>query len=421
MKNEHSTWKTEVQAAAYPKLDHSDSADVAIIGGGLVGVLSAYFLGKAGKKVVLLEKETLGSNASGLTTAFITNYLDTDASDLVRMYGEEKTKKIYASHRTAIETIVKIAEEEEISCELERCSNYIFAHEPDAYEDLENEHDTLTKLGIESTLSDKNSLGFENYGHIEIPDQAKFHPMKFIAGVADKAALAGVEIYEHSEVVRIHHKGNYLIETVDGIHIEAKHVISATYEPFAQPASLFLKKGMYVTYVYEGEIPSGAILSGIYEDTMIPYHYFRVDKGDMRDRIIFGGEDHRQDIPVDPEKNFAALEEFARKILRDTPLTITRRWSGPILEPVDGLASIGKHEKDGILYAFGFSGTGMTYSAIAAAMFYDAIMEEPNDWVEIYHPDRIPGPKTLAIKGRDYIQEFMRGAVKNSFRSRTRR
>src|SRR5690606_27255689 len=137
--------------------------------------------------------------------------------------------------------------------------------------------------------------------------------------------------------------------------------VSATYQPFGQPAGLFFKKGMYVSYVLELQIPKDALKEGIYEDTQNPYHYFRVDSGSRHERMIVGGEDHLSEIPINTHKPLLVLRDYVRAHFGHLKYKIVREWSGPILEPVDGKAFIGKHKHPRVLYAFGFSGNGMTY------------------------------------------------------------
>ena len=73
------------------------------------------------------------------------------------------------------------------------------------------------------------------------------------------------------------------------------------------------------------------------------------------------------------------------------------------------------------LYAFGYSGNGMTYAHIAAIMFRDTVTGVKNLWLDVYNPSRIPGPTALYVKGKDYIRELAGGAIKNSFASRDKK
>lgn len=411
MKKASSTWPATTKMPKFPALSRSTHADVCIIGGGLTGIMSAYLLAKAGRRVVLLEKDRIGSGATGVTTGFLTQALDTDLHDLIKMEGEENARKVVASHGKAIDLIERIVADEEIECEFVRVSNFLYATNAADYEFLKAEHEAAEKLGV-VTLLGRGALPFAPDGHLEFVSQAKFHPLKFLGSVALAAQKLGAEIYEGSEVKSL--TKDPLTVTVGRDTIEADCIISATYSPFLEPRSLFLKKAMYVSYVEELRVPSGSIPEGMYEDQANPYHYFRVDPQKNYDRILVGGEDHRADVKVRPSKNIQALEDFIRLTFKDIPYETARKWRGPILEPIDGLAFIGPVGRPDILYAFGFSGSGMTYAAIAAEIFRDTVLGEKNEFRDVYDASRIPGARALMIKGRDYMGEFFHGAVKNS-------
>jgi glycine/D-amino acid oxidase-like deaminating enzyme len=179
---------------------------------------------------------------------------------------------------------------------------------------------------------------------------------------------------------------------------------------------MYFKAGLYVTYMIEAQIGKGLLKEGIYEDNYLPYHYFRVDPQGKYDRIIAGGEDHRQDIPVSSEKSFKALEKYLASVLGSKNYKIRRRWTGPILEPIDGLPYVGRYKKNSnILVTHGFSGTGMTFGTISALIFSDTVRGVKNEWEGLLDTSRLPTIKQLLAKGKDYSEEFVGGAVKNTF------
>jgi glycine/D-amino acid oxidase-like deaminating enzyme len=180
-------------------------------------------------------------------------------------------------------------------------------------------------------------------------------------------------------------------------------------------ADFLFKKGMYYSYVYELEIPKGAIGEGLYEDDHNPYHYFRIDQGENNDRMIIGGEDHRKEIPIDQNRNFNALEKYIQETFPGLMYRIVKRWRGPILEPSDGLPLIGRYDdKEPNRYvATAFSGNGMTYGTISGMLISDLILGKKNPWEDFYDPRRALPFKGIILKGRDYIEEFIKGVVKN--------
>lgn len=408
------------------KKDASAKVDIVIIGGGMAGILSAYTLAKTGKKVVVLEKNKIGQGVTAYTTAFITQSLNTDAGELIDIFGQQDAREIAQSHMDAKEIFANIISQEKIDCDFMPCSNYIYASSEKDFEDLKKEYENAKSLGIPVSLvkqgaEEYEDFGFTNFGYLEIQNQAKFHPLKFLFALAQKAIEAGVEIYENTEVLEFSTlpTKHELVKTKQG-DIEATYVIVATYNPFDNPKSLYFKKGTYVSYVLELNVHGLRLKEGLFEDTGNPYHYIRIDAESHTEgvqRVIIGGEDHRKDLHVSEEKSFNALLEYSDSLIPAEHRTVTKKWNGPILEPIDGLASIGRIDERNVLYTLGFSGNGMTYSAIAAQVFSDLITgsSEHAAWVRIYNADRKASFKSLMLKGKDYADELMRGALKNTF------
>jgi len=410
---EQPSWKADVEKPQFSKLAENLEADTVVIGAGLAGILTAYLLAKEGKKVVILEKKKIGSGATEYTTAFITQSIDTDTQELVDLFGVENTRLIWQSGGEAINLLEKIILEEQIDCEFKRVSAYIYANTLKEYESLKEEQQFESELGFNvRNIKQDLELNFRNSGHYEIPQQAKFHPLKFLFGLARKLEDMGVQIFQESEVTKLN-RGDRIMAVTENGFVSAKNIVIATYQPFYNRIRLFLKRGMYISYVYEAQIPKAQLKEGLYWDTENPYHYFRIDQGEEFDRMIIGGEDIKTMVKMDEGKNFQALEDYLKTL--QIEYTITRRWAGPILEPSDGIPLIGR-VTDHEYVATAFSGNGMTYSAISSMILSDLIQGRENAYAEVYDPKRIPSIRQLFIKGSDYLDEFFGGAIKNIFK-----
>src|SRR5438067_2882014 len=73
------------------------TADVAVIGGGIVGLMTAWSLAAKGRRVVVLEKNHVATGDSGLTTAFLTRVPDTAAAELLNTRGAQWLGKLFAA------------------------------------------------------------------------------------------------------------------------------------------------------------------------------------------------------------------------------------------------------------------------------------------------------------------------------------
>ncbi len=414
MQSQKSLWE-KVLLPSFPSLKNFLRVDVLVIGGGITGITAAYVLTKAGKKVALIEKGKVGAGATALTTAILTQVVDTSWVKLIKMFGMKKAKQILDSHAEAIDFIEETVSKEKIECEFVRCSNFAYANSEKEKGDMVEENRLAKKLGLFSQYKKDGGLGFKNYGYIEYKNQAKFHPLKYLRGLLLSKTMKDISIYENTEALTIDEKGALTVQTNRG-EIKADQVIVATHAPFDK--KLLFKKATYDTYMIVGTLPPRAIPVGSYEDNNEPYHYFRIDKTKATSRFLFGGEDHRRDVKVKHTKNFRALEDYVKEIFVGIPYTITAHWYGPIIEPVDGIAFIGPVDNKNILYATGFSGNGMTYSTFSALLLKDIILGRKNPLQAVYNARRIPSLSQLAKKGKDFTKEFFGGAVKNSIKYR---
>lgn len=408
-----STWRKFKKEKTYPKLNKNLKVDVVIIGGGMAGILNAYRLSKSGLKVALVEKKSLGTYATMDTTAFITKVIDTDLSKTAEIYDDKTAKLVWQSGQEAVEEFERIIEKEGIDCEFVRCSNFIYASTKKQFDELKEEYEEYKRLKIKAELHpDPTRLNFRNYGYIEVPGQAKFHPSKFLFALAEIASRNGVQIFENTAAKKISGDDPVVIETTGG-KVEAGRVIIATYKPIDNEKT-HLKKAMYRSYIVEARIGKGIFPEGIYEDNSNPYTYFRIDPQEDYDRMIFGGEDHKDIFGKTLlGESMKGLKKKFAKIIGKHHYSIVTEWNGPILEPSDGLALIGEI-KPNYYVATGFSGNGMTYSMISSMLIGDLIMGERNPWQKVYDPKRaLLVPKRLASKAKDYIEEFVGGALKN--------
>ena len=411
---EQSVWD-QADGPEYPALAVPLDLDVAIVGGGLTGITAAYLLSGKAQRVAVLEKGRLGAAATGLTTAFLVETVDTEPETLISIFGEETARTVLASHRHAIDLIDDTVRTESIDCDFLRCPLYMYAVKEKDGTMLRRQEGALRTLGTDASFESDADITLRHHGCLRIERQAKFHPRKCLHGLAQKAAARGARIYEHTEVTGFDASASELLTTAGAVR--AKHILLATHYPFGNPWRLHFKKAEYVSYVYEIRLPPRSLPEALYEDTGNPYHYLRIDRMQDHDRLLLGGGDHRADVPVDTEKNFADLEQYARHLLNDVPLTFVRRWTGPIVEPGDGLAYIGPVDSHAnVVHATGYSGNGMTYAVIAAEIFAAHVLRQTSPWMEAYSARRPAHLKPHLTKATEYIGQFARGAVKNTLR-----
>jgi glycine/D-amino acid oxidase-like deaminating enzyme len=407
--------------SGYPQLPGDISGlDAVIIGGGLAGSLCAYLLSKQGKKVALIDKgNPLEHSVTAYTTAFITNDLDVSLPDLAKIYGKNKAKMLWQSGLEALDSYEEIIRQEKISCDFSRTSEYVFAVTDSQMRNLEAQYALAQELGFEVKLHTGKFASFESKGALELLNQAKFQPIKFLSAVRDKASEYGALIFNDTQAMSVSdtaHGSGVIVKTEKGI-ISAAFGIITTYHAFNNPIQLFAHTAPYFSYVLDAEIPASCISPGLYVDSQNPYHYFRVDSAGNHDRIIIGGEDQRKELPIDPEKNYQALEKYLRALISNKDFKVIRKWRGSILETIDGLPYIGtfskRHPRQ--LVATGFSGNGMQLSMVSAKILSDMVSGVPNSRSGLYDAGRRTSLFAFMKMSIRFTKEFFGGAFKKIF------
>ena len=388
LNEDYGIWLDDISRENYPRGILPTETEILIIGGGITGATSAYLLSKKGEKVILLEKGKLGESVTCCTTGFLTQVIDTNPIKLIRLFGQEKASLILKSHFDAINDIENIIKTEKINCDFKRCTNYIYANSSREEKKLLKMTKAFQKLGVNAEYKKDNAIKFSTFGYIEIANQAKFHPIKYINALAKLAKSYGAIISENTKVLNIDNKKEFVTAEIENAgYLKASKVMSATYIPFGKQSFIPNHCNMYRSYVVEYRLPTATITENTYQDNLIPYHYFRIDKEKNNDRILIGGADHMDTIKMNRELNYEAIEKYTEKLFKNKYQRI-QYWSGPILNSVDGLPYIGELKDENIFYAFGFSGNGMTYSYIASKILLDKLTSIKNPYVLTYDINR---------------------------------
>lgn len=414
-----SVWYDEIpQPMKFDKLKRnissSESIDVTIVGGGIAGLSTAYLLSKSGKKVVLFEDDYICSGETGRTTAHITHALDDRYYNLEELHGNEGARLAAESHTAAINMIKSIVKEEKIDCDFEKLDGFLFLDSTDKKESLDKELEATHRAGIMSTeiISKVPNLSFDTGPCLLFPNQAQFHPLKYLKGVTEAIVRNGGKIFTETHIQDILPSLNQ-VKTSDGYTAFAKNIVIATNAPIIDKVSkIYDKQKAYRTYVIGARIKKDKIPQALYWDTgnqnsenaVTPYHYVRIqhnrENNSKYDILIVGGEDHLTGNIMndrDLQQRYTNLESWTRNRL---PIEdIEFQWSGQVLEPKDGIAFIGynpgdEEKKKNIFITTGDSGNGITHGTIAGIILTDLILGKNNPWVSLYNPSRVPREKS---------------------------
>lgn len=361
-----------------PPLQGEINLEVAVIGAGLAGILTAYLLQERGISVAVIECKEAGSGITKNTTAKITSSHNLIYHKLMMYKGEARAWEYAAANQRAIEMYEEIIAKLEIDCDYQIMPNYIFTLDNEMK--IKQEVEAARKVGLPAVLTKETTLPFPVKAAVRFDHQASFHPLKFLDAVADK-----VKIYEHTRVTEV--QSNGLIITDQG-RINAKSIVIATHYPFINvPGYYFFRMHQERQYVaaLEGEdIDKKARLDGMYLDADPQGFSFR----NYKDFLILGGGSHRTG-EYNPLDAYGKLEQTAKEWYPNA--TIKYTWSNQDCMTPDSIPYIGRYSVNmpNIYVATGFNKWGMTSSMVSAMIITDLITDRKNEYQNVFNPRRL--------------------------------
>jgi glycine/D-amino acid oxidase-like deaminating enzyme/nitrite reductase/ring-hydroxylating ferredoxin subunit len=412
-------WKDTATRVSHPALTRDLTVDVLIVGGGITGVSTAHLLASAGVKVALVERHALAGGDTGHTTAHLTYMTDTRLSEMLHTCGEDHTRNAWEAGLQAMHHIRKAAAGLELDVGLVEVPGYLVA----AWDsDLDKERTRLFEEAEKAAAWGFDVEFMEKVSPTAMPGicftkQLKFHPLLYLHGLAAQATQRGAQFFEHTEISEF---GNHPHHAMANDHrIDFDHVVIATHMPMqgnrsTAAATLFQTKlAAYSTYALAAKIPAMALEPMIWSDTAEPFNYIRVERGNEHDLIILGGADHKTGQENSTLKHFDALEQTLKRIV--TQFEITHRWSGQVIDTVDGMPYIGE-TCDGNFIATGYSGNGMTFGTVAALMARDHILGGFNPWKDTFDPGRreLAALPTYLKENSDYPYHLLKDRMRSS-------
>jgi glycine/D-amino acid oxidase-like deaminating enzyme/nitrite reductase/ring-hydroxylating ferredoxin subunit len=387
-----SLWLASAAMPSFAPLAGAAQADVCVIGGGIAGLTTAYLLSREGKSVVLVEAFELAAGESGRTTAqFVPP--DDYYCEIEDSFGAEGALKVANSFRAATDLAEAIANAEAPECAFERLDGYLYCLPGQDTEVLGRELASARKAGVQvERLPQVPGLSFDTGPCIRYARLGQFHPVRYLAGVANGCSRLGVRIHCNTRALEITRDGDAQVVKTEHGEVRARAVVVATNTPFNDRVVMHTKQSGYRTYVIGIEVPKGAFPRILLWDTGDPYFYLRLDSPQAAsgsETLIVGGADHKVGQDSHPEHRFGEIEEWVRQRV-PTAGKVTHRWSGQVMEPADKVAYFGRNPlDDGNVYLItGDSGTGMTHCTAGAIAITDMIMGRPNPWADLYDPAR---------------------------------
>lgn len=381
-----SIWQSTEQLPSFPQLKNDIHTDVLIIGGGIAGILTAYFLHLNGVKYALVEKDKICSGTTKNTTAKITYQHSLIYHKILKSSGIEIARKYLDANKVAFEKYSEICKN--CNCEYEIKDNFVYSINNKRI--LEDEMNALHKIGYKAEYCESVPLPVETVGAVMFPNQAQFNPLKFISAIVN-----GLNIYENTFVREM--EGNTAVTDFGKIY--ADKVITATHFPFVNKhGSYFLKLYQHRSYVIA--LKNAQNPNGMFVDENREGMSFRTSGS----QLLLGGGGHRTGKKGG---NWEELRSFARKAYPNSVETFS--WSAQDCMSLDNIPYIGRYSKytQNFYVETGFNKWGMTSAMISAMIISDMILENRNEYEDVFNPSRNIFKPQLAINSFEAFKNLL--------------
>ena len=373
-----SLWEQTSGHTGFGHLEQDAKTDVLIIGGGIAGVLCAYLLHQAGVLYLLLEAETIGGGITKNTTAKITSQHGLIYDKLIRKFGADQAKQYLDANEAALQKYRELCRG--MDCDFEEKTAYVYSLND--RRKIERELDALEKLGVPGEFTDRLPLPFPVAGAVRYPNQAQFHPLKWIAAISKS-----LHICEHTPVREL--VGTTAI--TDYGKVTANKIIVATHFPFLNKHGSFFAK-LYQHRSYVIALENAPDVDGMYVDEAQEGMSFR----NARDLLLVGGGGHRTGKRGGAWRE---LREFARRYYPGA--TEKYQWATQDCMSLDGVPYIGPYSSStsNLYVATGFNKWGMTSSMVSAMLLSDLVQGKTNPFAEVFSPSRTVLRPQLVVNG----------------------
>ena len=385
-----SYWIATVGGAVpdYPSLDGDLAVDVAILGGGIVGLTAAELLARAGKRVALLEARKLGQQVTGRSTAKVTSQHGMIYQRLQKDFGEEAARLYGTANQAGLEQIARLVRDREIDCDFERQAAYVYTRSEAQLAEIEREAEIAKRLGLPAAFVREVGLPFPIAGAMRFDDQAQINPFKYSLGLAKAVAGAGGLVFEGTRARSIEHGEPCRVTTEQGI-VTARDVIDATHMPLGKEGMFFTKAYPFAHTVVAARIDPAKAPLGMFLGTGTPGHSVRTARWNGETYLIAAGGAYKPGHPDQEIEMFDDLQRFVREEF--AARTIDYYWTNQDYESMDGMPFIGRASSSAehLYVATGFNAWGITAGMAAAMILSDLILDRPNPWAEVFDATRI--------------------------------
>lgn len=372
-----SVWTDEMASTERKPLQENIEVQVAVIGAGLAGTLTAHFIRERGLKVAIFEANQAFGGMTKNTTAKITSQHNLIYDSLIQSFGLEHAREYAVLNEESIKEYQRLITTLEIPCYFEQQPAYVYTLGDT--KNIMKEVESAKKLGIAAEFTTDTALPFQVKGAIKFNQQAQFHPLQFLKGISKD-----LTIYEQTKVEDISKDSILKVSTKEGnFQVKAKYIVIATHYPFINvPGYYFLRMHQERSYVIALR-PQNQIEYGMYIGEYNSGPSFRT----YQDYLLIGGSNHR----TGRNPSGGCYEELIKTAQKWYPNTkIEYKWSNQDCMSIDKVPFIGRYSRSmpNVYVATGFNKWGMSNSMVSAMLITKEICENKFNKNSIYSPQR---------------------------------
>jgi glycine/D-amino acid oxidase-like deaminating enzyme/nitrite reductase/ring-hydroxylating ferredoxin subunit len=411
-----SYWIDSTPTTSYPELDEDIEVDVAVIGGGIAGICTAWEVAGTDRSVAVLEAGRIVTGVTGYTTAKLSALHTLVYARIGRDFGKPAARLYARSQQAAVERAASVAAELGIDCDLERVPAFTYAATDAQVQQVRDEAHWAREAGLDASLVADTGLPFPVAAAVRVENQAQFHPRKYLLALAEDLLRRGGRIAERTRAVGLHEGRPCRVTTEHGRTVVAGHVVVATHYPVFDRALLFSRLTPRRELVVAGPIAADRDPAGVY---ITPEEHTRsvrtAPHGDGERLLIVTGE---QGTPgsADVGERWERLVAWTREKFPD--VEITYRWATQDNTSTDGVPFVGPFHPgtEHVHVATGFGGWGMSSGIMAGGLLAGAIAGERPPWADLYSPRRFhageAGPmfKLQAEVARHFVGDRIRSS-----------
>lgn len=395
-------WNETAVGAAFPHLAGDVSVDVAIIGGGIVGVTTARLLKDMGQTVAVIEARRVGRQVTGRSTAKITSQHGIIYQTLEQKFGEARARLYAEAQETAVRRIQSLAAQHGIDCDIEAKSAFVYTRDQAYVAKIEQEVEVAVRLGLPASLVRETDLPFDVLAAVRFDGQAQFHPTKYVLGLAQTVPGDGCHVFENSRAVDWEPTR---VVTEHG-SVSARHVVMATHLPLGQVGGYYARAYPQAEPVIAARIRR--VPDGMYISAEEPTHSLRTharENGDVY--AIAAGASFKPGHTDEERKSVQDLERWLAESFGAGP--VEYRWVNEDYESMDSAPFVGWSSSigGGYLVATGFDAWGISNGTAAGMILADLAGGKTNPWLGLFDAKRV---KPLAGAAR-FAKENVNTAV----------